>query len=167
MLINKSFLIKIAIPVIIIAAISDRLLKAYVHDYLRLIPQKSVPITSFFNITEVWNYGISFGFLSAQSLSGVILLLLMTLSITGFLIYLLIKSKTKLEAIAISLIIGGALGNLFDRIYYGAVYDFLDVHFAGIHFWTFNPADAYITIGAGLLILDQVTLYLNDRKIKQ
>jgi signal peptidase II len=165
-MILKSFLFKIAIPLIIITAGTDRILKAYIFDYLRLIPQKSVYITSFFNITEVWNYGISFGLLQANSMIGVILLLLMTLSIVGFLTFLLIKSQTNLEMLAFSCIIGGALGNLFDRIYYGAVYDFIDFHLYNIHFWTFNPADAYISLGAFLLVCDQIRIFFNHSKDK-
>lgn len=161
-MISRPFLVQFITPMIILLALSDRLMKAYILEYLRLIPQKTVAVTSFFNITEVWNYGVSFGFLGASSKFGVILLLILTFLITGFLIYLLLKAKSKLEAYAIALIIGGALGNLFDRLYYGAVHDFLDIHFAGIHFWTFNPADVYISIGAFLLFLDQLMVFIHD-----
>jgi signal peptidase II len=163
----KSFLLKIAIPLIIFTAGMDRVLKLYVFDYLRSVPEKSIMITSFFNITEVWNHGISFGLLRAGSFLGVVLLLVMTVSIVGFLIFLLLKSQTRLEILAFSCIIGGALGNLYDRIYYGAVYDFLDFHLGGIHFWTFNPADAFISVGAFLLICDQIIVFLNRPKDKE
>ena len=166
-MILKSFLLKIAMPLIIFTAGADRVLKLYVFDYLRSVPEKSIAITAFFNITEVWNHGISFGLLRADSFWGVILLLLMTLLIIGFLIYLLLKSQTRLEMTAFSCIIGGALGNLYDRIYYGAVYDFLDFHLSGIHFWTFNPADAFISVGAFLLICDQIIVFLNPPKDKE
>ncbi|MFT6072311.1 MAG: signal peptidase II [Alphaproteobacteria bacterium] len=151
----KSFLLKVALPLIIFTAGSDRLSKAYVFDYLRSIPHKTIEITSFFNITQIWNFGVSFGLFKADSFKGVLLLLFVASLIVGFLSYMLIKSQTKIEAIGLACIIGGALGNLFDRLYYGAVYDFLDLHLMGIHFWTFNPADAYITIGAILLLSDQ------------
>jgi signal peptidase II len=161
------FLFRISIPIIIITAGTDRILKAYIMDYLRLIPEKSIFITSFLNITEVWNYGISFGFLRADTATGITLLLFMTVAIISFLSALLVQAKTYIEMIAFAFIIGGACGNLFDRVYYGAVYDFLDFHLNGLHFWTFNPADAYISFGAFLLICYQVKLYVTQSKDKK
>lgn len=163
-MLSKSFLLKTALPIIIFAAGTDRILKSFIFDYLRSIPEKSIAITSFFSITQVWNLGVSFGFLRASESKGIILLLLLTTFIIGFLIYLLLKAQTSLEVIGLSCIIGGAFGNLLDRLYYGAVYDFLDFHLLQIHFWTFNPADAYITIGAVILIVDQIISFLNRSK---
>jgi signal peptidase II len=163
---TRFFLLKIAMPIIIFTAITDRILKALVFDYLRTIPEKTVAITSFFNLTQVWNKGVSFGLFKADELTGVIMLLSITILILGFLIYILIKAQTHLEMIALSFIIGGACGNLLDRLYYGAVYDFLDFHYNNIHFWTFNPADVYITIGAILLVYDQMMIFLTTKKGK-
>jgi signal peptidase II len=163
-MILKSFLFKIAIPIIILTAGTDRVLKFFVSHYLSAIPNKSIMVTSFFNITEIWNFGISFGLLKADDTKGIIFLLLSTLFITSLLIFFLVKAQTRLEIIALSCIIGGALGNLFDRLYYGAVYDFLDFHLSNIHFWTFNPADAFITLGAILLICDQIIVFFKNSK---
>jgi len=160
----KVFFLQIALPIIVFTAGSDRLLKAYILKILRTVPEKSLTITSFFNITQVWNFGVSFGLLRADNFVGVLLLLLIASVIIGVLFYMLIKAQTFIEGIALSCIIGGALGNLFDRIYYGAVYDFLDVHFLNIHFWTFNPADVYISLGAILLVLDQIFLRCHNKK---
>ena len=163
---TRFFLLKVAVPIIIFTAITDRILKALVFDYLRSIPEKTVAITSFFNLTQVWNLGVSFGLFKADAFTGVIILLLITTLILSFLIYILLKAQTYLEMIALSFIIGGAFGNLLDRLYYGAVYDFLDFHYNNIHFWTFNPADVYITIGAVLLIYDQMIIFLITQKGK-
>ena len=123
---------------------------------MKLVPEKSFAITSFLNISQVWNFGVSFGMFKAAGNIGVISLFILALLIIAFLSFLLIKSKTKLEVIALSCVIGGALGNLFDRVYYGAVYDFIDFHYMKIHFWTFNLADAYITLGAILLVCEHI-----------
>lgn len=163
-MILKSFLFKIAIPIIVLTAGTDRILKFFVSYYLSAIPDKSIMVTSFLNITEIWNFGISFGLLKADDTKGIIFLLLSTLFITSLLIFFLVKAQTRLEVIALSCIIGGALGNLFDRFYYGAVYDFLDFHLSNIHFWTFNPADAFITLGAILLICDQAIVFFKNSK---
>lgn len=164
-MILKSFLLKVAIPIIIFTAGTDRLLKLFVLNHLRSIPEKSVTINSFFNITEVWNFGISFGLLKADNTKGVIVLLLSTVCIVGLLAFFLLKAQTKPEIVAFSCVIGGALGNLFDRIYYGAVYDFLDFHLSHIHFWTFNPADVYITIGAIVLICEPLIIFFKTSKV--
>ncbi len=165
-MIATSFLIRVCVPIILFGAFTDFLLKSFVMDYLRSIPEKTIRITSFFNISEVWNYGVSFGMFRAGDPSGVIMLQLVAICIVAFLIYLMVKSESKLEACGMAMIIGGALGNLWDRFYYHAVYDFLDLHFLGIHFWTFNPADVYITLGAMVLIYDQIKKLALKKPIK-
>lgn len=163
-MISKSFLIQYSIPLACILGIIDRFSKSYVVDFLRSVPEKTIPITSFFNITQVWNYGVSFGMFKADTSLGVLILMAVCFTIILFLGFILLKSETKAEALAFSFIIGGAIGNLYDRIVYHAVYDFLDFHYAGIHFWTFNPADVFITIGAIFLIIDQIIRYKKSQK---
>ena len=78
-----------------------------------------------------------------------------TVAAIGLLSWLIVKHESeKLFRWGLTLILGGAIGNLIDRIAYGHVIDFLDFHFAGWHFWAFNVADSAITVGAALLILD-------------
>lgn len=154
-LIYDSALFIRGIGIIISVICADLLSKSLIMDMLRSVPYKSLELTSFLNLTEVWNYGISFGLLRADSAVGLWGLRLATVGILCFLLYLHAQAKSKWESYALALIIGGAIGNIHDRFVYGAVYDFIDVHFIGWHFWTFNIADAAITIGAVLLFVDQ------------
>lgn len=117
-----------------------------------MAPPRSIEINSFLNIVMVWNTGISFGMFNEgvsvwvmAALAGIIILVLM---IWFF------RSDRIRQRIALGLIIGGALGNLIDRLYYGAVADFLDFHFNDWHWPAFNIADSGITIGAILFIVD-------------
>ncbi|MEM6604104.1 MAG: signal peptidase II [Pseudomonadota bacterium] len=135
----------------------DVLSKYIVADFLRSIPRKSYTvIPDFFYLTEVWNHGVSFGFLTAGSSLGLWFLRISTLLILCFLFYFHAVSRAKLESYGLALIIGGACGNIFDRFFYGAVYDFLDVVIYGWHFWTFNIADSAISLGAVLMIGSQI-----------
>ena len=111
-------------------------------------------INSFLNFYLVWNSGIGFGLASLDSniyyhlITGIIVI------VNFILIYLILKSKG-IQAYLLALIIGGALGNLFDRIYYYAVPDFIDLHIANYHWFIFNVADIFITLGIiGLLIVE-------------
>lgn len=108
----------------------------------------------FFSLTMTWNRGVSFGLAQAEG-AGRWALFLMTCGIAaGFIVWLLRASRWT-TALALSLVIGGAIGNMIDRARFGAVVDFLD--FSGFWFpWIFNVADAGITVGAALLLLDQL-----------
>jgi len=106
-----------------------------------------------FNFTMVWNRGVSFGLFAADSLWQRSLLIGFSLIIAGVLAAWLVKAERKLQAISLGLVIGGAIGNVVDRIAYGAVADFLD--FSGLYFpYVFNIADAGISVGVALLLLD-------------
>ena len=112
-------------------------------------------ITDFFNLVLVFNKGAAFSFLATaqgwQTLFFVVIAIVASFVI-GFLI---LKNKDKkLFCGGLGLILGGALGNLYDRLVYGQVVDFLDFHAAGWHFPAFNVADSAITVGAGLLIVE-------------
>ncbi len=114
-----------------------------------------IPVTSFFNLVLTYNSGAAFSFLSEQSgwqrwfLSGIAALA------SIFIIYLLNKHKDeKLFCVSLSFILGGAIGNLYDRITLGHVVDFLDFYVGGYHWPAFNIADSAIFIGAALLIIE-------------
>jgi len=112
--------------------------------------------TSFFNLVRVHNYGAAFSFLSdaggwqrwAFSLLAAVISVVIVLWISR------LSTQRKLEGLALALILGGALGNLYDRLTLGYVVDFLDFHWSGRHFPAFNIADSGISVGAVLLILD-------------
>tara|TARA_Y100000996_G_scaffold328532_1_gene264629 strand:- start:764 stop:1246 length:483 start_codon:yes stop_codon:yes gene_type:complete len=108
-------------------------------------------INEFINIDLIWNTGIGFGLLSSGS--GIIYnsITLIIGLVIFFLIYLIIKSNN-IEKFFFSLILGGALGNFYDRCTYFAVPDFIDIHYKDFHWFTFNIADIFITVGIVLLI---------------
>ena len=109
-------------------------------------------INEFINIDLIWNTGIGFGLLSSGS--GIIYnsITLIIGLVIFFLIYLIIKSNN-IEKFFFSLILGGALGNFYDRCTYFAVPDFIDIHYKDFHWFTFNIADIFITIGVICLII--------------
>lgn len=117
-----------------------------------------------FSLTMVWNTGVSFGMFRASDGLGRWLLVAMSFVISGVFMWWLRTATRPLQTWALGLVIGGALGNVVDRIRFGAVVDFFD--FSGLYFpWVFNVADAAITIGACLLILD--FLLVGDDKADQ
>lgn len=117
------------------------------HEFVAVMP--------FFNLTMAHNTGAAFSFLSQAGGWQRWFFVVLALSISlGLLIWLKKAVKTNLEAVSISLILGGAVGNVIDRIYYGYVIDFLDVYYATYHWPAFNVADSAIVIGAALLLID-------------
>ena len=133
-----------------------------VFDYLTkmavlasLAPAESRAVTPFFNLVLVFNKGAAFSFLAGAQ--GWQTPFFATIAIVASIIisFLIIKNENKsLFCAALALILGGALGNLYDRIAYGHVVDFLDFHAAGWHFPAFNVADSAITVGAAILIVE-------------
>ena len=122
------------------------------------------PITSFFNLVLTYNKGAAFSFLANASGWQDEFLTAVGIGASLFILYLLARHGTqKLFSLALALILGGAIGNVIDRIAYGHVIDFLDFHVAGWHWPAFNVADSAIVGGAALLILDEL---LRVRKSK-
>ncbi|PHS25379.1 MAG: signal peptidase II [Methylophaga sp.] len=117
---------------------------------------ESIAVMPFFNFTLAHNYGAAFSFLAGAGGWQRWFFIVLTTVISIVLVIWLKKLNTqaKLEAISISLILGGAIGNVIDRIYFGYVVDFLDFYYGTWHFATFNIADSAIVVGAGLLIVD-------------
>lgn len=154
---RRSFARPIAIGLGVLAAVAvaDRLSKFWILEILDLPARRSIEITPFFNLTMVWNKGVSFGLFAADNGSwGQIGLVVFALIVVAALAIWLVRSDTLLVATALGLVIGGALGNVYDRIRFGAVADFLDFHAFGYHWYVFNIADAAITCGVALLLLD-------------
>ena len=113
-----------------------------------------VELTVFFNHVTVWNFGISFGMFSRGSAQSAWLFAVLALAITGGLVLWLRRAPSRLVATALGCVIGGAIGNVVDRLRLGAVFDFLDFHAMGWHWPAFNVADAAICVGVGLLLCD-------------
>ena len=132
----------------------DRFSKAYVIELIQL-KGREIHLNDFLNLTLNWNTGIAFGLLSSNanlwyhSISALILLIIV------YLIYLMVTSD-KSGKIIISLIIGGALGNFYDRTNYFAVPDFIDFHIENFHWFTFNVADIFISIGIIMMLFKEI-----------
>ena len=116
-------------------------------------------VLPFFDVVMVWNYGISYGLLYSTSALNRWLLALAAVGVTAFLLWWLRSVKDLRLAAAIGLIIGGALGNVIDRIAYGAVADFFLLHAFGYNWYVFNIADMAVVGGVALMALD---LILNE-----
>ena len=135
----------------------DRYSKFYVINLIQS-KEKEIFINEFLNLTLNWNTGIAFGLLSSNanlfyhSISALILIVVI------YLIYLMVISD-KVGKIIIALIIGGAAGNLYDRLTYYAVPDFLDFHIENYHWFTFNLADIFISVGIFIMVIREIIFY--------
>ena len=129
-------------------------------------PPRVIEVTPFFNLVMTWNRGVSFGMFNGDSPYNAWVLPLVAVVIAVVLVVWLARSVNALMTWGLGLIIGGAVGNLIDRLRFGAVADFLDVHAAGWHWPAFNVADAAITIGVAMLIGDSLFGSAAHRKRK-
>lgn len=139
----------------VIAIILDQVSKWWILTDL-MIPPRVIEITSNFNLVLAWNRGVSFGMFRQDSPYGPYILTGVAVVIVIGLAIWLWKSDTHWSALALGMVIGGAIGNVIDRLQYGAVVDFLDVHAFGYHWPAFNVADSAICVGAGMLILESL-----------
>jgi signal peptidase II len=133
----------------------DRISKILILKNFLNNSSSEIYINSFLNFSLVWNSGIGFGILQLEANIFYFLISIIITAINLILIYWMLSSSNYLESIFISIILGGALGNLFDRYYYSSVPDFIDLHYESFHWFTFNIADIFITIGIiGLITID-------------
>jgi len=122
-----------------------------------------IELTSFLNTVMVWNTGISFGMFKADSLSGAYAMAALALVISTVLLIWSIRTKNIIYIVLASFICGGAIGNVIDRVRFGAVADFIDVHAFGYHWPAFNVADSFISVSVFLMVIYGVFL---DRNAK-
>lgn len=120
--------------------------------------ENTIFVNNFLNFELLWNTGIGFGFLSASDDLFYKLISLFILLVVLFLLFIMLLSKKKIEKFLYSLILGGAIGNLYDRSTYFAVPDFIDIHIKEYHWFTFNIADIFITLGILLIILNELSI---------
>jgi len=113
---------------------------------------QSIFVNDYLNFELIWNTGIGFGLLSQNANLYYHLISLLIFTVIIFLIYLIVKAEF-LEKFLYCLILGGALGNFYDRLIYFAVPDFIDIHINDFHWFTFNIADIFITLGIFLIII--------------
>jgi signal peptidase II len=145
----------ISLGLILVIFSVDRISKIYILKFAKLENAVDIYLTSYLNLNLVWNQGIAFGLFSMQKsyLYGLIsfLIVLVILAV----IVMLIKTDG-FKKYLLAMIIGGALGNLFDRMYYSGVPDFIDFHINNFHWFIFNVADIFISIGIFCLIITEI-----------
>ncbi|MBN8531166.1 MAG: lipoprotein signal peptidase [Alphaproteobacteria bacterium] len=118
------------------------------------IPEQPLEITYFFNLVLVWNRGVSFGLFAHNAEAARWMLVAVGLGLSAMVAVWLWRSAARLTSVATGLVLGGALGNILDRLLYGAVVDFLDFHLDAWHWPAFNIADSAICVGVCLLIIE-------------
>ncbi len=163
---NKIFLKKIIIyfGIILFIFLVDRISKLYILSILEDLGNVDIKINSYINLILVWNRGIGFGLFSFDQSEMYNLMTILIIFINLLIVYLIIKSKDK-SAYFFLIILGGSLGNVFDRIYYSAVPDFIDISYKGYHWFIFNVADIFISLGIICLIFAELLNYKKKNEI--
>ena len=157
---DKSFLINLSI--ILLIFIFDRISKIYVIYLDDKLFETEIFSSNFLNITLIWNEGVAFGLFSFDEkifykiLTTIILIIIL-------IIFIMTIRSDGFKKYSLSMILGGALGNVFDRLYYKAVPDFIDLHIGNFHWFIFNVADIFITLG----ILFMIIIELNNNNLKK
>ena len=146
------------ISIILVIFLLDRISKLYVLSVLDEFGNVDIKINSFLNIILVWNSGIGFGLLSFEKPFIYDFITFFIGIINIIILYLVFKSKD-IRAYFFIIILGGSLGNLFDRVFYKAVPDFIDLNYNDYHWFIFNIADIFITIGIICLIFIELMNY--------
>ena len=147
--------------VVLILFCVDRFSKIYVIELAEKTNVSEIYLTSFLNSYLIWNTGIAFGLFSFSNEFTYNLFTLIIVLINLIIIYLVVSTKDFRKYFFL-LILGGSFGNLFDRLYYGSVPDFIDFHIGNFHWFIFNIADIFITTGVICLILAEL-LYKKDK----
>ncbi|MGG5809856.1 signal peptidase II [Falsiroseomonas sp. CW058] len=138
--------------------VADQATKWFMLDVLRLAEVRHIPLLALgpfgFDLTMVWNRGVTFGLLAGDSPWSQAALGAVALAIAGVLLRWLARAENRTTALALGAVVGGAVGNVIDRVRFGAVADFLDAHAFGWHWYVFNVADAAIVVGVLTLVAD-------------
>jgi len=161
---SSPFLIRLGLTIALVIALLDQLSKwavmspifglSYWSPVQGFPWAGSIEILPFFNLVTVWNQGVSFGLFSDETSITKWLLVAVTSAIAIGMTVWLTKVSNRWLAVSLGLVIGGAVGNIIDRLRFGAVFDFLDVIIVNYHWPAFNVADAAITIGAVLILIE-------------
>jgi signal peptidase II len=163
---NKILLKKVSLNLVAISTIFliDRLTKLYILKLAEIENSVDIYLTSYLNLYLIWNKGIAFGLLSINE-SMIYNTITLIIGIIIIVILFMLWRNDNIQRYFLVLIVGGALGNFYDRIIYTAVPDFIDLHFKGFHWFVFNVADIFITVGVFCLIL--VELFYNSKIINE
>ena len=162
---NKFFSKKIILYFVTVFFIflADRISKLYILSILENFGNVNININSYINFVLVWNSGIAFGLLSFDQSEIYNLITIFIIFINLLIVYLIIKLKD-IRAYFFLIVLGGSLGNLFDRIYYSAVLDFIDISFKNFHWFIFNVADIFISFGIICLIFAELLIYKRNHE---
>ena len=139
----------------------DRISKFYVIRLAEQGDKIDIYLTKYLNIYLIWNKGIAFGLMSFTSNIAYNLITFLIIAISIVVLIIVIRHEG-FKKYSLTMVLGGALGNLYDRIYYGAVPDFIDLHFKSFHWFIFNIADIFITLGVFCLICAE--LFVKNRE---
>ena len=137
--------------------ILDRISKLWIISIFNSENNLEIKISSFINLNLIWNKGIAFGLFSYGEKFEYNLLTGLIIIIISIVFWMIIKTKG-LEKYGFLMILGGALGNIFDRLYYSAVPDFIDIYYKNFHWFVFNVADIFITLGVLMLIINEINI---------
>ena len=148
----------IYILTVLIIFLLDRISKTYILNILETKGHVDIFINSYLNLQLVWNYGIGFGLLSFDGTLFYNFITFLIVLINLLIIYIIFKTND-FRVYFFLVILGGSLGNFFDRMFYKAVPDFIDLNFNGYHWFIFNVADIFITIGILCLIFTELLNY--------
>jgi len=162
--INKKIIFYFLITLLIFTL--DRISKIYVINIAETYGEVNIYLNQFINIILVWNTGIGFGLLSFEKLFIYNLITLIIVLINFVILYLGLKSNN-FKGLIFFVILGGSLGNLFDRLYYSAVPDFIDLNYNDFHWFIFNIADVFITLGVVCLIFVEIIFNKVEKKTNE
>ena len=150
--------LRLGLPIALAMLVADQLSKWWVLHGLNLPDIRNIPLLRLgpagLDFSMVWNRGVTFGLLWGYSFATQLVLALAAAGIALFLLRWMARAETAWVTVALGSVIGGAIGNVIDRLRFGAVVDFVDVHLAGWHWYVFNVADAGIVCGVGVLVAD-------------
>ena len=132
----------------------SKLALLYVFGFIGMSPAEHIPVLPFFNLVMVWNPGVSYGLFPAHGWVGTAFLAAFSLAAVAVLGWWLWRAQRQALAVGLGLVIGGAIGNLIDRLIYGKVADFFHFYALGYDWYVFNVADCAITIGVAALLYD-------------
>ena len=150
--------------IVIFIFLFDRISKIYILNVAETYGEVNILVNSYINLILVWNSGIGFGLLSSDNLLIYNLITTLIILINLIIIYL-IYSSNDIRVYLYLIILGGSMGNLFDRLYYSAVPDFIDLNYNGYHWFIFNVADIFISIGIIFLILIELIDYNSKKNV--
>lgn len=147
---------RLGLVIAALVVVADQISKSWVLGLFAGRASRILPVTPFFNMVLTWNTGMSFGlFNDNAAVNALIFTVIAAVIVVGLVVWLR-RTREPLLSAAIGLVIGGAVGNVIDRLLRGAVVDFLDFHVAQWHWFAFNLADAAICVGVGLMVIDSL-----------